>query len=423
MVATRLWSASSARLDAQSRKRTVAFLGHSFQAAAFGSAGSGVQYTTGYPGWLPILSRQRISVKNALNFAVAGETSTQIMARVPSIVAAAPGACIIDCITNDTALSFATITSNLAYIIGTLRDAQIAPIMVLWTGRTGITTAQYQNFLRVNEWLRTTYGSAPGVYLADPNELFTDPATGAPRPGYDQGDGLHPSNAGGYYFAQPIMRALEHIFPAPLYPVSNVLDVYDATNNPNGNRLPGAGMMAGATGTKAGGVTGDVATGWTLTDANAGGATVVASKGAMADGRPAQVITLSGNYTGSNRYIEFTNTSSLHATLLGGQAVEFGIDFEVAVSSQNVSGVTALANLLTAAGNLFPSAGGGSAALPIPAVAYSGLIRNDRDSAIIPGGVAPTFSSFAVRLALVNVGVSTPVALTIKLSSASFKAF
>ena len=238
-----------------------------------------------YLAWAAILSKQAVKHSISDNFGVGGDTTTMVRARVMTVISAAPDICVVHCGTNDIygGVSYATTTDNLAYIWGALTGAGITVIVVPVLPRAKDSTSgllplnlRYR-LQRINAWIRKTAPSMSNVYVADPTANIVDyTATGSnlgdPIGGISAAvtaytyDGLHPAVLGAYWMGKAVADVIALNIPAAGAAFNNPVDVFDATENPNGNVILN-GLLTGTGGTltNSGALpSGTVATSWTL---------------------------------------------------------------------------------------------------------------------------------------------------------------
>lgn len=277
-------------------------------------------------------------VSNGMNFGVGGQDSTQIVARVGTVVSAKPDAVLVIMGTNDlteTSTTAATMESNMNTTYQTLSAAGIrviampTPPRTVWGSLTSpqIAVAQLKQ-ANVNNWLvhynETTTGYK--IEVADPRKYWIDAtdATGAPVSGIvNTVDGIHLTAAGDYYAAKAVIEAEQsagNIPFTPAYAFVSQADAYDATNNTTGNLLA-HGLMDGTSGTASTPDTGNVATGWTLERSTGTDMTCAATKGNTAlDGTPGTdqhivcTTTGAGSNTEQHYFRQFITTNFTAAT-------------------------------------------------------------------------------------------------------------
>lgn len=296
----------------------IAFAGDSITAMAVHTTASAVGNHPYAPSsWLMPMLCQRARTDHSLNFGVSGNTTTQLLARIDAVAACAADIVVVLIGTNDvngavTGSTLATYKSAVSAIWDRLTNA--GKVVIAMPPLPRNLAAGSQNNRRIlhamRDWtLRQAWSGRRNFYVADAAIEYGDPlsATYAPRAGFDY-DGLHPQSRGAYEIAKALYRVLDRLLPPVPQALMSADDVYDATYNPGGNLLTN-GILDGTGGTltttKGLASSGQMATAWaTAFDAPysaataLNGLTVAASKGAAPDGRPEQVLTLSGSYTG-----------------------------------------------------------------------------------------------------------------------------
>lgn len=258
----------------------------------------------GFQGWLMALSLGEIDIQPDANFAVAGNTTSQIASRVPLVLAYRPAWCIVEGGTNDpgNSVPLAQTLANLKGIYDALSAAGINILAVCTTPRGGgsagnYTAAQLQNIARMNQFIRRYAATCPNFVVADPrNTTFINQSTNLPATALTL-DGLHPNQAGAQQWGQACLTAVSPFIQTTdaSYVNYDANDVYDSVNNPGGNMLAN-GLFTTATGgtlTGNGVMTGTAPASWTISFVKAG-----------------------TTYTGT---IVFSNTNRTDATTKGGQ--------------------------------------------------------------------------------------------------------
>lgn len=201
------------------------------------------------------------------------------------------------------------------------------------------------------------YFSARGRYLQDPastsgNFMLSSPALSI--------DGIHPNGLGGYRGAIPLASIFTALKPGSLYR-TNYGDIYDATNNPGGNLLSaGMGVWNGTSGTaSATGMSGSLATGWTIARGSGTNITAACSKVARTDGIPGdwQQVILGGAL--GNEYVQITRSAGVMLAAAG-SVIEAVLEVVVLESSGlNIIDVILQPNVVSArAGQAFGTLGG-----------------------------------------------------------------
>lgn len=148
-------------------------------------------------------------------------------------------------------------------------------------GGSDFSAAQKLVRARYNDMLRDYGLRTKNLIVVDHDILMTDPATGMMRATYTQ-DGLHVKTLGAYIQYLGMEAALRDIIPPSFNGLAfDPNNLYDATNNPQGNLLPNP-LLAGTGGQVGTGVTGSVADSWRVERASGTGndnITATCSKG------------------------------------------------------------------------------------------------------------------------------------------------
>jgi hypothetical protein len=176
-------------------------------------------------------------------------------------------------------------TALLAAVRALTRDIIILPIHPRSTSMTAGRRLVMSGF---NRWLYTNLAS-DGVRVVNTAITLSNPASATGDPvALRLEDGLHPAIPGSYAMSVPVTALLRSMFFFEDCPViSSAVDVFDATSNPLGNRLPSGGTFIGTGGTFNTGGSGTLGDGWRIErNGAASNITVVCSKVARTDGLP-----------------------------------------------------------------------------------------------------------------------------------------
>ena len=277
----------------------VAILGDSitYQNNDCGSTTQLINEAQGYMTWLNALSNQRYyfpvaganDVFTAGNYGVSGERLDAMKVRLSPVLEYNPDIVIFLGGTNDlvnTARTYAQMTADAQTIIETFTSrgifVAVMPILPrsVWSSLTaGEILVRRRVQYNYNTWLKKYARTNRLVGLADPTRDWIDQASANGDPLAEvTKDSLHPSPMGAYYMGKALARVLNPLFP-PAMPsrVSSILDVYEATDNPQGNLVIN-GLMAGTAGTNGTGSSGTVADNWTASRTTGATLTGVCSK-------------------------------------------------------------------------------------------------------------------------------------------------
>lgn len=325
----------------------IACLGDSITAQGSLNTDTSQSYNNyGYFTWLRILSLQRVHIPVTHNFGVSGERLDQIRLRVNDVINADPKPhyCIVLAGTNDVGTrTVQDMVTDMKAILAKLITYGIRPIVMPILPRSDLVTSQLQKLMRFDTWLREYVRTQEWIIFVDPTQAWIDYANtdGDPRTDFTQ-DGLHPTQTGAYVIGKALADALEPLIPEQHFYVQHVLDIYDASNNPEGNLLTNGtlnyGIMQGTSGTKTASTgftpSGNVATGWTLSRSNATSTmTAVASKedprtDGPATGARQKVVIASTVAGGANELVLLTPTFT-QGNVVAGDVVYAEAKFEI----------------------------------------------------------------------------------------------
>jgi len=310
----------------------------------------------GYMVQAHALSMNRFYYDSTLNFGVAGDTVQDMIDRISDVVASDPARVIFLGGTNDLSGGddAPTIFTKIQSVLDTLNDAGIPVDIIPVLPRTYNMDATKRKVLNhLNHLILNEVGSRnPNFYgvipanipLIDKNSSTGDTITGGFFPEAD-GKFLHPMDYGATLMGQVISSYYSVLFPTqPIY-FNNQADAYDATYNPYGyiNLNP---FMTGTSGTAGTGVTGSVATNYTIERNSGSTFTATASKGT--DSAPqngvTQIITLGASGTGvdgENIRMKQTHFDFNFSVFTAGDKFVLEIDVEQA-NLTNVKNISAL---------------------------------------------------------------------------------
>lgn len=239
----------------------------------------------GFAFWAQALSGARVEFAQDLNFGVSGENSAAILERVDQAASSRADAVVVGGPTNDfgaTVVPYETTIAKLTAIIAALR-AKNKRIYLITVPPIGHPSAHYftasdpklLRLFRVNTWIKRTASQMRGVTVIDPWADIADPVSqyGDFKSGMVLStDVAHYNPASAYYVGKLLAAEFIKVFPAIDWMAKNNFDLFDATSNPTGNLATNA-LMDGTGGTLSGTTptpTGSVATGWSLSGADAG---------------------------------------------------------------------------------------------------------------------------------------------------------
>ena len=253
-------SASEIEGSVNRDKQTLVMLGDSITAGnAVISYGTKAPLFTNIEGqivWGNYLSGYKFDILS--NEGVGGETSTEILARVPTVIALAPTHCIVLCGMNDAAGVDANnlLINNIKEIYKQLNEAGIYVFFCTQTTRFGDTQKNSQA-LRANAFMYSYFSDKPNVEIIDLCSAWIDKTSLTALPiSENMRDLLHPSLIGGYKGGVEIAKTFSKFKTKYRFPIS-AYDDYNITDRCT--QLLKNPLMIGNGGNNAGAVTGIVA--------------------------------------------------------------------------------------------------------------------------------------------------------------------
>lgn len=309
--------------------------------------GAGVENSVSPAGWIAYLSRGRLQFPYDLNFAVGGDTTSDMLARLASVASCRAPVVLLLAGTNDRGSAALTATQsivNMTKILNALHAAGKVVILIAEMPRGDSTYTSYRlastqlaYHSQFRDWMCNT---VPRLYentaVFDVYNLMAvyNSTTGDAILGMHH-DGLHPSTVGAYSAATAIASWLNaNMAEPPILPRS--LSAGYSADNPYGwlNSNP---VMNSTGGTPGSGSSGDVAAGWTGARNSALAAGTIApvlSKVARTNGEWQQVV-FSGN-TASNTTPQFALYESILTNVTEGDIIEAVGEVEVDASSAGI---------------------------------------------------------------------------------------
>lgn len=358
---------------------------------------------SGIGWWTQTLSRGRVRFPIALDYAVGGSDSEQMLATQIPVAVASPAASVLMLTsTNDRAArgwdanrTIAALTASIQALVSAGKIVWI--IAELPRGDSGFTSARLSTqqlafHMQVRRWIlecRERFGRNVFVIDAYPRIANRASTTGdiSILPVRQTYDGLHQNGAGACTIAQtwlsdPAFNALYGGVPDQL--TWAAADTFSA-DNPRGNLLAN-GLMTGTTGTVGAGMTGQVADGWTTSSANLGSVTAAWAKVTTATGDWQQV-TIGGTSGVSQTSINLIRNIS-YANVSAGDVLDASAEFEVDAGASGILafGTFSLWRSLSGANvrNVYSGFGQGGG---LPNTAFSGVHRLPDTQTIAGGGV------------------------------------
>lgn len=388
---------------------------------------------SGIGWWAQTLSRGRVRFPIALDYAVPGADTEQMLAtQIPAAIASPAASVLMLVSTNDRAArswdanrTIAALTSSIQALVSAGKIVWL--IAELPRGDSGFTAARLSTqqlafHMHVRRWMlesRERFGRNVYVIDAYPRIANLASTTGdiSILPVRQTYDGLHPNGAGAWtiattMLADPAFDALYGGLPDQLAYVAS--DTFSA-DNPRGNLLAN-GLLAGTAGTVGAGMTGQVADGWSTASSNLGGVSAVWAKVTTATGNWQQ-LTLSGTSGASQASINLSRSITF-ANVAAGDVLDASAEFEVDAGMANVRafGAFGLWRALTGANvrnvlSGFGQGGGG------PNTAFSGVYRLPDTQTIAGGGVENTVQAqFTIQPVQLE-----PVSLVLRVRNVSIR--
>jgi lysophospholipase L1-like esterase len=274
----------------------------------------------GFTTWFNIYTGGKLYNPTGGDLGIAGQTTTQMIARLGAALAYKPALVTFMAGTNDitAAATAVQIETNISIIVtafnGINAKVVISTILPRY-GASALTTGQEIIRQAVNAYILTLASSS--VIVVNSESAMSNSAYYV--------DGLHPNSQGA-----SVLGGLYATAISPYLPTTNWAQSFGQDGILSANYA-----LTGTTGTVTG-ATGTAPTGYTLYAAGAGGATVVGSQG-TAGGLNQSIITLSGTYTGTSSYIQLSQTIN-PTTLTTNQLAESVFDFSTS-SLTNVAGI------------------------------------------------------------------------------------
>lgn len=349
------------------------------------------------------------------NFGVSGETSTQVLARIQTVIAAKPDVCVVQSGSNNVGYP----TTVIADVKSTMLQLYNAGIVGVFIGisfrgaaswdSTAMQQASYIN-ATIARWL---VDNGYGIYI-ETNKYICDfdTAAGTPYAGALHTDSIHYVTWSAFQIGRLLHESISPLLNVNSGEISSNADAYDATNNPYGNIWTNplisinsnVGSGAGDIGT---GVT--AGTGTTATsvgramkiERNSGtstGVTNVESRGAGKGNWQTLSITPIGSST--SLFFLRSNGADITHGLAAGTWCRIGCDVDFSTFGtgildsgfQNVELYTDLRTASASVGEII--AGEQYSAIPLPNIAWNG--RMESPPFLIPA----TCTIFRMRLAV-----------------------
>lgn len=260
-------------------------------------------------GWA--LNRLKQPLKFVGDFGVNGDTTAMILARVPDVIALAPGYVVLLGGANDVTYTTpaATIIANLSATVDALTAAGIRVLLgeiTPWTaaGPVVANATQVAIITEVNTWVRSQSKAVPVPWAG----IMSDPTTGNYLvSAFSTASPLHPNSEGGARMGQVLAEVLSGLVPT-IDPFRPAGDPAQVLANPN---QVGAG----------------VPTSWAAS--NAAGATYVQSKVPRTDNKPGEWVQFAVSANGSNEHFYQQIITPLNAKIAAGDYVRGLWEYEI----------------------------------------------------------------------------------------------
>lgn len=314
-------------------------------------------------------------------------------------------------------LTTAQMLAGYQTVWATLLQAGIVPLQLLDLPREWTTDASRKKHMGLNVALMIQGPKAGAVILDATGDLANiansngDPVAAL----YYDSPAIHPGNSGCY---PPAVKVASYFNSLPLMPGYHGWsrgDVYEATNNPGGNLLPGSGLNGSTGGALSGtNVSGTVANGMKLELVSGSVTSAVGSLEARADGGAGQWQKIVITAAGASQTWFYPNSD---ITVAGGNiavadVLEYGFDFEI-------SGTTGVSNV---AGRLIDYNGGSALATYWPMIW-------DATKGVLPASISGraemdpmTLLASTTRVVpIISISTTAAATVTVKIGASSLR--
>jgi lysophospholipase L1-like esterase len=346
--------------------------------------------------WAMALSGAKLFQPISGNVGVGGDTTALMYARRAATAAKLPKVVGVICGTNDcnSGVAAVTIGQNLAnyaaYMLANGARYVVISTILPRFAPNALSGANETIRLAANALIRAMASSRIKIVDCETLGLLTG----------DFGDGLHPTTAGAFKIGQ--------LFATTLSAITVTDDAIASWTNAYSPNVD----MTGTSGSLNGGATGVVANNYTLDNTQSGGATLVGSKGTLAaNGNTAQVMTVSGTYTGDSKFAYLSNF--IPSTLVAADVLEM-------IAEVEISGLTNVVRVHT----FISIYDAGFATLLQQEAIYSGdqlshpttvAYQTIRTAAWPIQAGTPAWQSFGVMVSFKDGGSGTAVGATVKI--------
>jgi len=264
------------------------------------------------------------------NAGVGGDTTADMLTRLQrDVLNYNPDVVIVQAAVNDTIndVAFATTISNLESMFDSILDSGALLLaetsLPLDPTHTSWSAARAINLCNINNWIMDYVRKSKRAVVHDAYSSVIDPtsATGAWITNTVDSNGVHQTELGAQYWGESLYNVIIGVFPpVPMRPLS-MSDTYGVSST--STQLNDNPLMQGTDGTASGGITGNVPTGYTLTET--GSAAVVTTTGVSRSdgiGSDFQIVVTS---TANNDTVTFNRTTALVSRVTAGDILEMEV--------------------------------------------------------------------------------------------------
>jgi hypothetical protein len=278
------------------------------------------------------------------NFGVSGQTSAQILARIPDVIAKAPDICVLQAGSNNVS-SVEAVVSDVKAAIDQLYAAGILVVYlaISFRGSASWTAANCSQASQINARIRHYLASNGKGIFVDPNKYLCDAdgVEGRPYVSALDTDSVHYTTWSAFQIGRVLHECVTPVLSLQAADVVSNADKYDATNNIYGNiwsnpfvsTNSAIGSQPGGVGTGVTAGTGTVSTsvGRDLqVERNSGSGTAVATIESRGSGRGNwQVVTIAPSGSGTSVFYVRHVSSDITHGLSAGTWVRCGVMLDV----------------------------------------------------------------------------------------------
>ena len=258
------------------------------------------------------------------NLGVGGKTAAQVLTeQLPTVLAAQPKYCYVQCGVNDLYVSTRTGAATAADIISIVTQLANAGIIPIWStvwARAFTTSGVLSEHQKCNDLLKQFWFSTKTGIFWDGYGISVDPvgSNSAPRTGWMPNDNIHPNNVGGHWLGKSL---------APLLPLGPGLltSPFEDSTTSGGSNLLANPQFTGTGGTAGANMSGTVPTSWTVDWATrTGTGTAVAAIVDITDTATGLVtaraieVTINSGAPASGDVLRITQASGINSSLVLG---------------------------------------------------------------------------------------------------------